>query len=62
MVSCVFESDEQIHKSDLLWKQANGNNIDGESNPRLENFSIFFSTNKKCDESRKKQCYISFLE
>uniref|UniRef100_A0A8R1DNT1 Ig-like domain-containing protein n=1 Tax=Caenorhabditis japonica TaxID=281687 RepID=A0A8R1DNT1_CAEJA len=38
MVSCVFDSDQQIHKSDLLWKQANGNNIDGESNPSL--FSV----------------------
>ncbi|CAI2357349.1 unnamed protein product [Caenorhabditis sp. 36 PRJEB53466] len=35
MVSCVFASDDSIHKSDLVWKQTNGNNVDGESNPSL---------------------------
>ncbi|CCD67885.1 Neuronal immunoglobulin domain-containing protein rig-3 [Caenorhabditis elegans] len=55
MVSCVFESDEQIHKSDLLWKQANGNNIDGESNPSL--FSVIL--NEKGSKHRKTSLHFS---
>ncbi|KAF1748194.1 hypothetical protein GCK72_024661 [Caenorhabditis remanei] len=55
MVSCVFESSEQIHKSDLLWKQPNGNNIDGETNPSL--FAVVL--NERGSKHRKTSLHFS---
>ncbi|PIC18896.1 hypothetical protein B9Z55_024631 [Caenorhabditis nigoni] len=55
MVSCVFESDETIHKSDLLWKQPNGNNIDGETNPSL--FAVVL--NERGSKHRKTSLHFS---